>query len=542
VQAAASYLSEHQIPVVYVGALSMRPEIKKLLCLMQLLVNRHPNALIGLMSDGALSMPWADIRTLLTATRADVRLQRGRWMKDPPPGLSDAGMAVIQQLRRLLKGESRYTNPWAFVCQLVLNHGIGMPDTGDTSVRAWVQRIALWQFAYQVRSGDDPRSARLSRFLARQRLRERIGDNYVDRELPPEATVLNGVRVSTVHASKGLEFDAVHLDHINADSFGSEKPSWQLPPRWLELAPPAVLESSDADYEFEASVERNNLLYVGTSRARRYLRLYYDAAFGDKNLPAQVRECPSRVKKVAPRAAPAPAAKTAPAKAFDPPSEISFDHFLGYTTCALQYFYAHVLGVRGEDEVDSSLRARGAIMRALKGVAFESAEPSASFSAAWEAAVLPNAQQDAPLWNAANAAYQKGLALIVREIALGAQFDEPIANIGSVTVTLPWGFKTTRTHSTRFSVLRLMRRAGSDTQTLLRPMVAGLKLPGSVSLDIRYVMSDEADAIDPSKRIDATKAYKGAVRLQAGINDPQVGQHCGRCAYLTICPIAPGVA
>jgi superfamily I DNA/RNA helicase/Zn-dependent peptidase ImmA (M78 family) len=541
VQAAATYLSTHGIPVIYVGALSFRPEIKTLLCLMQLLVNRHPSALIGLMGDDTLAMPWADIQRLVEATRTDVRLQRGRWLKTPPPGLSDAAMVVIEQLRLLLGGKTRYSNPWAVVCDLVLNHGIGLPAREDKSVTAWVQRIALWQFAYQVRSGDDPRVARLSRFFARQRLRERIGENYADRELPPETATLDGVRVATLHASKGLEFNAIHLSHINADSFGSERASWRFPPYWLELVPPPVMGSSDEDYAFETAVERNNLLYVGTSRARRYLRLYYDAEFGLKNLPTQLEGCPHPYDRVTVAAIPTAATATTRTKAFDPPAQLGFDSFSSYACCPLQYFYTHVLEVNPEDQLDPSLRARGVIMRALKAVAFNTASATTALAAEWEAKRLPSATLDPSLWHAANAAYQRGLALIERERRLGAQVGEPMATIHGLNVTLPWGFKTAKNGSTRFSILCLMRRAGSEMRTLLSPMIAGLNFPGAASLDVRYVLAEEIDTVAPSRRIEATKAFKSAVRLQAGINEPAVGWHCGRCSYLTICPNAPVV-
>lgn len=110
------------------------------------------------------------------------------------------------------------------------------------------------------------KEARLSRYLLRQRLRQRIGDGQGQREFPPEAAVLDGVRVMTVHGSKGLEFEAVHVGYVSADSYGSREPTWR-PDGILDIVPPEALGSTTEEYKFEESVERNNLPYVAVSRA-----------------------------------------------------------------------------------------------------------------------------------------------------------------------------------------------------------------------------------------------------------------------------------
>src|ERR1700722_11216092 len=161
---------------------------------MQLLVERQPRALIGLMGVPGLAMPMPDVERLLEAADVDVTYQRGRWLRTPPDALSPVGMGVIENLRRLLSDYRHSSNPWSFVCDILLEHKFGLPDEADNTVSAWVQRIALWQFAYAVRNGDgELKEARLSRFLMRQRLRQRVGESYVDREPPPESGNLNGV-------------------------------------------------------------------------------------------------------------------------------------------------------------------------------------------------------------------------------------------------------------------------------------------------------------------------------------------------------------
>lgn len=72
--------------------------------------------------------------------------------------------------------------------------------------------------------------------------------------------MLDGVRVMTVHGSKGLEFEAVHVGYVSADSYGSREPTWR-PDGILDIVPPEALGSTTEEYKFEESVERNNLLY-----------------------------------------------------------------------------------------------------------------------------------------------------------------------------------------------------------------------------------------------------------------------------------------
>ncbi len=99
----------------------------------------------------------------------------------------------------------------------------------------------------------------------------------------------------TVHGSKGLEFEAVHVAYVTADHYGSQKPGWSAE-GILDIVPPEVLGSSLAEYESEAAVERNNLLYVAVSRAKRHLYLYQDSKFGSRNLAPQLMHFPLTIR------------------------------------------------------------------------------------------------------------------------------------------------------------------------------------------------------------------------------------------------------
>ncbi|MBW8077620.1 MAG: AAA family ATPase, partial [Gallionella sp.] len=541
VQLAAEVLASKGVPVIYIGELAQRTEVKRLLCLMQLLVERLPRALVGLRDVPDLAMPMVDIKRLLSAASADVAYQRGRWLQHPPAGLSASGLGVVAKLGKLLGGHSHSSNPWAFVCDMLLEHCFGLPDHADHSVDAWIQRIALWQFAYAVRNGDgEMKEARLSRFLMRQRLRQRIGESHVDRELPPEAGNLDGVRVLTVHGSKGLEFEAVHVGFVNARSYGGQPPTWAPPENVLDIVPPESLGSSQAEYDFDAAVERNNLLYVAVSRAKRYLYIYQENEFGDDTLAPQLQHFPLKYKPVAYKGPSAKLAVASPVNAFTPPSVVKFEHFDTYVTCPLQYWYSHVLGLRSEADVDVSVRARWAVMGALRAVASGSAGmPHSHLFATWAEQKLPSEAEDPSLWRDAGRAFLNGLERIRVVVEEGGKFAEPKSIVGGVAIQMPWGLIIKNQSFIEFAMLRFARRRVLNISTILKPMVSGLSLNGTKKLTLNYVLSDKVDNVPGAKRLESTKSYKAAVRLLAGENRPNKGRHCGWCAFMTICPSAP---
>jgi superfamily I DNA/RNA helicase len=542
VERAALRFAQSGIPIIHIGELGQRLEVKTLMCLMQLLVERQPRALLGLMHIPELAMPVSDVLLLVEEAPSRMELQRGRWLWEPPEELSKKGRNVTEKLAKLLSGWNHYSNPWNFVCDMLLEHRFGLPDPLDESVEAWVKRIALWQFAYGVRGGDgEKKHPTIARFLLRQRLRQRIGDTYGERELPPEAGSLNGVRVQTVHGAKGLEYEAVHLGFATAGSFGPDNP-YNFRNKLQEIVPPEVLGSSDKEYEFEAAVERNNLLYVALSRAKRHLRIYQSNDFNGKNIAPQIRDASALYREIE-FSEPIKKGKAAASiKAFQPADTVSFEHFETYAQCALAYWYAQKVGLKSEADLDPALRARLAIMTALKAVA-SGAEGAAQshFLRAWEAMRLPSKAEDANLWRDAQLVYERGRALIKSHTKAGGTYSQPKTSVAGLNVELPWGFVRKIDGIVTFTIVRFARFGFSGAQTLLGPMGSELPYKGLKTIELGYVISDKTDAVKASGNVSMTKAYKAASKFLEGDNQPARGRHCGRCAYTTICPSSPSI-
>jgi len=540
VERMSEYLREAGIPVLHIGELAQRSEVKRLVCLMQLLCERQPRALVGLADIPRLSMSMNDILALLERSQGELLWQRGRWLGQTFSGLTPAAAETSENLRILLGGFTRHTNPWHFICELLLERRFGLPSPDDKSLEAQTIRIALWQFAYSVRNGDgDVRQARLSRFLLRQQLRQRIGETYGDRELPPEAAQMDAVRLLTVHGSKGLEFVSVHVGYVDAASYGSEPSRMGEPESILHLVPPSVLCSSDKEHAYEAAIERNNLFYVALSRAKLHLRLYECASWNPLERPAPLRAGRSLYKSRGfPAQGPADSPATA-AKSTNPINveRFALDEFETYVRCPLQHHYRYRLGLNREQETDVSIRARWAVMETLEAVAKSRVPAKEAFATAWQKHKLPPKDEDPGLQRDAIIACKRGLS-ILRSNA-GTVHQSLVARIGGIEVEIPWVVETEERSASRYHLIRFSDRGASITKRTLQPLLLNLVDRKSGAMLLHTLVASTEHAAQPSKGLTLTAAYKAAVRLRAGDRSPKPGRHCGRCAYLSMCAVVP---
>ncbi|SAL81307.1 RecBCD enzyme subunit RecB [Caballeronia telluris] len=446
------------------------------------------------------------------------------------------GCEASDKLRTLLTGFSRHSNPWQFVCDLLLERRFLVPLPSDVSLEAQAVRIALWQFAYSVRNGDgDVRQARLSRFLLRQQLRQRIGETYADRELPPEASELDAVRLLTVHGSKGLEFTSVHLGYVDPSFFGSEAPKWGTSESITHLVPPAVLGSSDKEFAFESAIERNNLFYVALSRAKLRLQLYEHGVRYPSDRLAQLRHCKANYQfekfDASTIFAAAPSAHALPAKVA---KRVSLDEFEAYIRCPLQHHYRYNLGLRREQETDISIRARWAVMETLQMVAQGSAVAKVAFDAAWESHQLPPKVEDACLHRDAIIACRRGLNVLRTNV--GILRESLVARIGGIEVELPWVIESS---GSEYHMIRFSARGAGATRDTLRPLLLDLIDGKSRPMVLHTLVSEKEIEVELSRALTRTGAYKAAMRLDANDRNAKPGRHCGRCAYLGMCPNVP---
>ena len=84
---------------------------------------------------------------------------------------------------------------------------------------------------------------------------------------------MDAVRLMTVHGSKGLEFEAVHVPGLTAASFPSSNRGQRCPPPVGMIEGAESLTVSD-EAKLSHEHEEQCLFFVALSRARTHLRLY----------------------------------------------------------------------------------------------------------------------------------------------------------------------------------------------------------------------------------------------------------------------------
>lgn len=522
------------VPFLHIGDLCQRPEIKRLMCLIQLLCTRQPRSLVGLMHDPQFGFDVADIELLIqaTATGTGTGYQRGKWIFKPLLGLSPRGSVAKATLATILQGCSRHMSPWQLVCKLLIDHRFGAPPLADQSIAAHTIRLSLWLFAYSVRNGDgDGSQPKLSEFLLREDLRRRIGEKLADRGLPPEARALDAISLLTVHASKGLEFSAVHVADVENSAYGPDRP-FNYDYRSLMIVPPEILNSNSTEHQYEESVERNNLLYVALSRAKDDLYLY-EVDGATRPLPIRVAGTTLkhlsgiRIRQVTTPPPFVPAALSV--------SQVSFSAFETYLACPLQYHYRYELSLTAEQEIDISIRARWAVMDALRAHLIDNILPQKALDDAWKLHRLPSTADDPGLRRDAVKTVKRGLK-VIKELN-GKVVDGLVSQIEGLQITLPWliNVKGTLGHH-----LHWLRAQGlRHTLSQFRPLMISINGKRVANGTVHSLTAETQESNGYSKMPERTAVYKAAASFVSGDREPKKGWACGRCAYLSICNNRP---
>jgi superfamily I DNA/RNA helicase len=353
----AEALEARGIPVLHLGSLFEREEVRDLLALLSLAIDRFGD---GLTRVGAMARYGLSLQDVYLATR-QLRATEGRALSSlaslsQTPGLSEKGVEGIALLASDLEGLAVSSSAWEFLSHYLLDRsGVLRELATRTSVVDIMRGVAIWQFLNFVRERS-PAGAGLpiQRTLDRVRQLVLLAEERDLRQVPAGALHLDAVRLMTVHGSKGLEFEAVHLPGLNVTSFPvtSRPPRCPPPEGMIEgLEGLTVAEEGKLSQEHEEQC----LFFVACSRARSHLRLFLAQRQlgGNKRSPSVFLEwIPDHL--VAEIAAP-PMLKRS-GRGLDrgkiavssPTISAITDGQLGlYAKCPKRFFYTHLLGLGG---------------------------------------------------------------------------------------------------------------------------------------------------------------------------------------------------
>jgi len=267
-------LERLDVPVLFLGSLFERTEVKDLLALLSLLIDRRAMGLVRVACWPETAMSLGDVAACLDHLREKAVPPR-IWIEDKNdrPALSEQGAAGLYVLAGILAGFDENSRPWDVLARVLLDRTrVAARLANAVEIAQRTQGIAIWQLMNFVRAQRAAQGAPIARLLDRVRRLVLLGDDRDLRQLPLAAQGIDAVRLMTIHGAKGLEFPVVHVPGLNADTM----------PRvgWVGPCPPpdglvkGAAAGGVAHWRAGQEEEQECLFYVALSRARERIFIY----------------------------------------------------------------------------------------------------------------------------------------------------------------------------------------------------------------------------------------------------------------------------
>jgi len=556
----AGALEFRGIPVLHLGRFFEREELRDLLSLMTLVVDSFGDGLTRVASMSRYQIPLQDVFLATNLMREMAEPAASKISKTlATGGFSDQAARGLTKLGEDLAGIESNVTPWEFLTNYLLDRSDVIREVlADENPAAWMRSIAIWQFLNFAR---DRRPAApglpIRRLLDRIRQLVLLAEERDLRHVPSAALGIDAVRLMTVHGSKGLEFEAVHVPSLTVSSFPSSYRGQRCP------APDGMIEenlSSVDEMKRAHGLEEECLFFVAVSRAETHLRLYLNRKQADgKNrtaspflawLPkggyAEIDDPPIL---------PLPHAVSQPTRiVVQPPDDwhLTNELFATFVKCPRRFFYTHILGLGGARKPTAFTQTHECIYRLIEWLAAARVDSIADERAA--------EQQFEQLWmeygprkHAYAAEYHRLAGRLVGalvrlgagrrfrqsrplavELATGKIFVEPdeLAESPDGTVVLR-RIRTGRKRSTEYDGLEytLYHLAGRN------------EFGSTYSVEALHLTDEQLEPVEVSDRKLETRRNKASAMLeeiQTGAFPPKVGAvRCPRCPHYFICSATP---
>lgn len=362
------------VPVLFLGSLFERPEVKDLLSLLMILSDRRAMGLVRAACMQEFAMPIEDVAAVFEYLRANEG-EPAAWLQDVVAisGLTEAGHRALRALALAIQGFDSGSAPWTVLATLLLDRThMAARICASNDIAERTRGIAIWQFMNFLRVQPSGQGLPIVRLLDRVRRLVRLGDDRDLRQLPASAQGIDAVRLMTIHGAKGLEFHVVHLPGLNADTIPRTPPAPPCPP------PDGMVEGAEGSaldaFRTGQAEEQECLFYVALSRARDRLFLYAPtqksnghkrslSAFLDRLGPKLVRQAinPERTLPLAPEMADI-------ALATDGGLRFTGPQLALYERCPRRFFYTHILQVGGRRTATPFMQMHEAVRMIFQAV------------------------------------------------------------------------------------------------------------------------------------------------------------------------------
>lgn len=537
-------LEDLGVPVLYLGDLFERSEIRDLLALCSLGADRSGVGLVRVaqfLEYGATREDAVRIVAFARETEQDVLTVCAN--AAAVPGLSAQGIVGLGLLARHLAGVAWKTSCWHLLTTYLLEiseYLRPLLNAGDVrSQQSLVAIYLLLKFCREHVDGNKGEGGRLKLLDDIRRL-ERLDDDRQFRIVPPEAAGIAAVRMMTVHASKGLEFRAVHLPQVATRYVpGRTRPSSCPPPLGLER-----LEVSAAEQKAEAEC----LFFVALSRARDVLVISSADRYTEKQTVNPSKFLDGLLGVLPPARAVSKA--SAPGR---PPeivrvatkAEHEERHLDIYAKCPARYRYEVIDGLRGHGDDSAFLKFHSCVRATVRWIYEELGEgrevdvprAKARFGEVWAARGPVHAFE--PVYFAEAVRMVEGAVVTrVEGIEGDRVWTAQLAGKRIVTspdrvVVQPSGgilaqkVKTGRQSKSESSkpVWGLMQLAASQMYPG-RPVQLEAFYPGRGA---RVVMAAAGDAKAVASYVDSVAG------IERGLFEPKAGRDCPTCPFYFVC-------
>jgi superfamily I DNA/RNA helicase len=387
------------IPVLCLGSLFERPEIKDLLCLLSVVVDRRAMGLLRISAITKYTVSLADVACILSHLK-EHEFEPLQWASGlhAIEGLTPEGIESLTRVGELLDGFGITADPWTLLATFLLDRSrLAAEIASDSDIRARSRGIAIWQLMNFLRNQPPGKGLPIVRVLERIRKLVLHADERDLRQLPAAAQSIDAVRLMTMHGSKGLEFEVVHIPGMTAASLPRSPNSLLaqtiIPPDGLIEGAAASGASASRDAMIE---EQECLFFVALSRARDRLFLYYPTI--NSNGSSRPRSPfiarlgdTARARQIVPSVELPPAEGGAPISITIDGSFSFSDHQLAlYERCPRRFFYTHILAIGGRRTESAFMRLHVAVQQVVDGISQGTDDSPALavieelLSAAWE--------------------------------------------------------------------------------------------------------------------------------------------------------------
>jgi superfamily I DNA/RNA helicase len=538
-------LEARGIPVLYLGPLFDRPEIRDLLSLLAI-VGGADAPLLRVAGFPEYGVPLDDVVKLLGIARETKRPVTELIVDaETLAVLSVPARMGLERLGNHLQGFHAGHTPWFILMEYLFERsGYVVHLTAGQTPRDEMRRVAVRQLVEAMRSMP-LRGSRspIKRGLDRVRHMVLLADDRELRRLPDELAGLDGVQLLTIHGSKGLEFEAVHLPCLYAGTI----PAADRQPR---CPPPAGLIDNSAETDSHVA-EEECLFFVALSRARTHLRLYRAARRAGKNSnpsaflsrPGLALPVPAdcqRVTRIYPVVAPSPLPVP------PPPAKLKHRDIERYDDCPRRFYYERVASLRGDAPESAYLEAHRCLLTVLdaareSGVALGAAQVSAIFEEAWSTSPLVGHVFETSYRNLTEAM----LAGLLPVLAAGSMEGKPklSVEIGGRTVELHVDQIIGDGSGTIYRTIRAGKQSKGEADKIGNSLLLEAVNRGAVK-SCRVETFHLADAA--TTPIEQTDRKKGArletsrtivAAIDKGEFPPKPSDwSCPRCRYFFLCP------